>query len=67
MSWAAPTVSACWISWLSLIHISVVRESVDKYLRGAPRVHLIDPLPADEMHNLMARCYLVLTLSLIHI
>ena len=39
----------------------VVREAVDKYLRGAPRVHLIDPLPADEMHNLMARCYLVLT------
>ena len=28
---------------------------------GAPRVHLIDPLPADEMHNLMARSYLVLT------
>ena len=24
-------------------------------------MHLIDPLPADEMHNLMARCYLVLT------
>ena len=44
------------------VHLSpVVRESVDKYLRGAPRVHLIDPLPADEMHNLMARCYLVLT------
>lgn len=38
-----------------------VREAVDKYLRGASRVHLIDPLPADEMHNLMARCYLVLT------
>lgn len=44
------------------VHLSpVVRESVDKYLRGAPRVHLIDPLPADEMHNLMARSYLVLT------
>ena len=44
------------------VHLSpVVREVVDKYLRGAPRVHLIDPLPADEMHNLMARCYLVLT------
>ena len=44
------------------VHLSpVVREAVDKYLRGAPRVHLIDPLPADEMHNLMARCYLVLT------
>ena len=44
------------------VHLSpVVREAVDQYLRGAPRVHLIDPLPADEMHNLMARCYLVLT------
>ena len=44
------------------VHLSpVVRETVDRYLRGAPRVHLIDPLPADEMHNLMARCYLVLT------
>ena len=44
------------------VHLSpVVREAVDTYLRGAPRVHLIDPLPADEMHNLMARCYLVLT------
>ena len=44
------------------VHLSpVVRETVDKYLRGAPRVHLIDPLPADEMHNLMARCYMVMT------
>ena len=44
------------------VHLSpVVREAVDKYLRGAPRVHLIDPLPADEMHNIMARCYMVLT------
>ena len=44
------------------VHLSpVVREAVDRYLRGAPRVHLIDPLPADEMHNLMARSYMVLT------
>ena len=44
------------------VHLSpVVREAVDQYLRGAPRVHLIDPLPAGEMHNLMARCCLVLT------
>ena len=44
------------------VHLSpVVRDAVDQYLRGAPRVHLIDPLPAGEMHNLMARCYLVLT------
>ncbi len=44
------------------VHLSpVVRDAAEQYLRGAPRVHLIDPLPADEMHNLMARCYLVLT------
>ena len=44
------------------VHLSpVVREAVDRALRGAPRVHLIEPLPADELHNLMARCYLVLT------
>ena len=44
------------------VHLSpVVLEALDKYLRGAPQVHLINPLPADEMHNLMARCYLVLT------
>jgi len=44
------------------VHLSpVVREAVDTHLRGAPRVHLIEPLPADEMHNLLARCYLVLT------
>ena len=39
----------------------VVREAVDAYLRGAPRVHLIEPISADEMHNLIARSYLVLT------
>lgn len=44
------------------VHLSpVVRECVDQYLKGAPRVHLIDPLPADEMHNLMSRCYMVMT------
>lgn len=44
------------------VHLSpVVREAVDKWLRGTPRVHLIDPLSADAMHNLMARCYMVMT------
>ena len=44
------------------VHLSpVVRQAAQRYLAGTPRVHLIDPLPADEMHNLMARCYLVLT------
>lgn len=44
------------------VHLSpVVREAVDQHLRGTERVHLIDPLAADEMHNLMARVDLVLT------
>lgn len=44
------------------VHLSpVVRETAQKHLAGLPNVHLIDPLSAEEMHNLMARCYLVLT------
>ena len=44
------------------VHLSpVVREAAGKYLSGHPRIHLIDPLSADEMHNLMARAYLVMT------
>ena len=44
------------------VHLSpVVRENAQKFLAGTPRVHLIDPLSADEMHNLMARCYLIMT------
>ena len=44
------------------VHLSpIVRENAQKFLAGTPRVHLIDPLSADEMHNLMARCYMVMT------
>ena len=44
------------------VHLSpVVQECAKRHLEGIPNVHLIAPLPADEMHNLMARCYLVLT------
>lgn len=44
------------------VHLSpVVREAADSYLKGVPRIHLFDPLPTDEMHNLMARCYMVMT------
>ena len=44
------------------VHLSpVVLEAAGKYLSGHPRIHLIDPLSADEMHNLMARAYLVMT------
>ena len=44
------------------VHLSpVVREAAQKYLSGHARIHLIDPLDAQEMHNLMDRCYLVMT------
>ena len=44
------------------VHLSpVVQECAKKHLGAIPNVHLIPPLAADEMHNLMARCYLVLT------
>ena len=44
------------------VHLSpVVREAAQKYLSGHACIHLIDPLDAQEMHNLMDRCYLVMT------
>ncbi len=44
------------------VHLSpVVQECAHRHLDGIENVYLIDPLAADEMHNLMARCYLVLT------
>jgi len=44
------------------VHLSpYVRETAEKFLGGRDRVHLIAPLAVDEMHNLMARCYLIMT------
>lgn len=44
------------------VHLSpVVQEAAHRGLDGLGNVHLIAPLSADEMHNLMARCYLVMT------
>ena len=44
------------------VHLSpVVQECARKHLSDHERIHLIAPLSVDEMHNLMARCYLVLT------
>jgi len=39
----------------------VVRETVFSHLSHIERVFLIDPLDVSDMHNLMARSYLVLT------
>lgn len=44
------------------VHLSpVVRECAAKHLAGKERIHLIDPIDVEEMHNLMARCYFVMT------
>jgi len=38
-----------------------VRETVFGILDNMPGVHLLDPLDVAEMHNLMAKCHMVLT------
>ena len=44
------------------VHLSpVVQQAAHRHLDGLDNVHLIPPLAADEMHNLMARSYLVMT------
>ena len=44
------------------VHLSpVVRNAAQEYLSGHERIHLIDPLNPDEMHNLMARATFVMT------
>lgn len=44
------------------VHLSpVVRACAAQYLGGKDRIHLIDPIDVQEMHNLMARCDLVMT------
>lgn len=44
------------------VHLSpAVRDTVFPMLEGVDRVHLIDPIDVDDMHNLMARSYLILT------
>lgn len=44
------------------VHLSpVVRETVFPILGDVSRVHLIDPIDVDDMHNLMARSHLILT------
>ena len=44
------------------VHLSpVVQACAQRLLGDIPNVQLTAPLSADEMHNLMARCYLVLT------
>lgn len=38
-----------------------VREPALRLLGGHPRIHLIEPIGVGDMHNLFAKCYLVMT------
>ena len=38
-----------------------VREVVKQELGGAARIHLMEPVDVEDMHNLIRRCYLVMT------
>jgi len=44
------------------VHLNpVVRETVYNILSNIPRIHLIEPLDVEDMHNAIARSYLLLT------
>ena len=44
------------------VHLSpVVQQCAREELGNVPHVHLIAPLDVEQMHNLMARCYMVMT------
>lgn len=44
------------------VHLNpAVRETVFSILGNTDRVHLIEPVNVDELHNLMARSYMVMT------
>lgn len=45
-----------------LVHLNpVVKDVVYRILGGVPRVHLLPPLDTKETHNLMNRCFMVMT------
>lgn len=44
------------------VHLNpAVRETAFSILAGNERIHLIDPVDVDELHNLMNKCYMVMT------
>lgn len=44
------------------VHLNpVVRETAFGILGSDPRIHLIDPIDVEDMHNIMSRSYLVMT------
>nr|MBK5235562.1 UDP-N-acetylglucosamine 2-epimerase (non-hydrolyzing) [Clostridium sp.] len=47
---------------LYLVHPNpVVKDMVHGILGGVDRIHLLQPIDTSEMHNLMKKCYLIMT------
>lgn len=45
-----------------LVHLNpIVKDVAEKHLLDVPRVHLLPPLDTRETHNLMNKCYMVMT------
>lgn len=45
-----------------LVHLNpIVKDAVEKKLKGVNRVHLLEPLDTEETHNLMNKCYMIMT------
>lgn len=45
-----------------LVHLNpIVKDAVERKLKGVNRVHLLEPLDTEETHNLMNKCYMIMT------
>ncbi len=45
-----------------LVHLNpIVKEDVEKHLGGIKRIHLLNPLDTEEAHNLINKCYMIMT------
>ena len=50
------------IEFIYPVHLNPkVKDVAHSILGNLPNVHLIEPVEVDDLHNLMAKCYLVLT------
>lgn len=50
------------VELIYLVHLNpIVKDVVDKKLKNKERVHLLPPLDTKETHNLMNKCFMVMT------
>lgn len=50
------------VELIYLVHLNpIVKDAVEKELGNVDRIHLLPPLETNETHNLMNKCYLVMT------